>query len=479
MKLKLLATAILVATANVARAEELVLIDGRYLQVSVLEADKSGLRVIVFQTNGEIFIPWDRVVERDRDRLMTKWDLKEVRIEAPTESGVRIATKSGDVLVGRVVKQTPEAITLRRNGVDEEYKREMIKEMEQELVPVTAIEKPETLYAERVKQANPAEDDIDAHVELAEFAESIDLPEEAIRHYLRVQAIDPEFEAQRIKNRLISLEALAQNKNVREAIQQARRFANATLFKRSLQTLADLNAIPNLPDPIKAELGIVAEWVVAKQSEYQRVAVRDQFLREIRIKIAAMSRDEKLTLQQAQAELRTKVGKEIFAKLAERLEIDHKKVEELWKDRRLHADRFTSYGSGSFIVLGVAAKAQEQQQELQRLLMQDLNRRGQQGRGNDQGGSLQSQAEKLPKPPTKEEWWKRSKSYEREEWMFCYWVEHAKLVEIPTTRGERWDDCVRCGGTGALPFAGSQGETIRVTCPSCQGHKGYKGFRFK
>jgi hypothetical protein len=60
--------------------------------------------------------------------------------------------------------------------------------------------------------------------------------------------------------------------------------------------------------------------------------------------------------------------------------------------------------------------------------------------------------------------------------MKAFWAENSKKV---TVVGDRREDCTRCGGSGALSFAGSQGDTLRTTCPSCQGHKYYKGVAFK
>jgi excinuclease UvrABC ATPase subunit len=60
--------------------------------------------------------------------------------------------------------------------------------------------------------------------------------------------------------------------------------------------------------------------------------------------------------------------------------------------------------------------------------------------------------------------------------MLAYWAENAKKVLVV---GDRWEDCSRCGGSGFLKFSGAQGDDLRTTCPSCQGHKRYKGVAFK
>jgi tetratricopeptide (TPR) repeat protein len=468
--------AVLLVSAAALFAEDFVLVDGRYLQVKILESDAAGMQVEILETGGRVFIPWDRVVEKDRLRIMKARGHIEERREVPTELGNKLVMKSGDTFLGRVVKETPQEVTLRSEGVDVAYPRAQIVEMSQEMVPINAIEKPDTLFAAKLKEAAPADDDIAAQRDLAEFAEVLGLYEEAIRRYLKVQAADPEYEAILIKTRLTTLEALAKNKNFRDAMAEARRLGNAALFKRSFALLDELEKIPDVPDSLKSEVRALRDWTMRKRNEHYRLLVRERYLVAVRAKIDAMSRNEKLKLTEAQQQLRSQVHKEVVADLAQKLELDPKELEAFWKDRRFQAARYASYGSGTFIVLGVSQKAQQQQAELQRILMQDLARRNQQQGRNNQGGSLSAPQPTLPKPPTKEEWWASASANERANWMMCFWAENSKQVEVLS---ETRSDCTRCGGNGSLPFAGGQGETLKVTCPSCQGHSTYKGVSYK
>jgi tetratricopeptide (TPR) repeat protein len=471
---------VLLLCAAAASAEDLVLVDGRYLQVKILsdpEPDRDGFRAQVLETGGVIYIPWDRVIERDRVRLMKQLGLLETPAEMPTETGARLLMKTGDVLLGRIVKETPEEVTLRRNGVDETYKRALIAEISQEAVPINVVEKAETLLATRTDGLKPDDGDIPAHLELAEFAELLGLYEDAVRHYLKVQTADPEYEPQRIKAKLGRLEELAKNKAFRDALAEVRRFGNAKLFKKAFAQLDELEkASPS--EGLAAEVRALRDWTTKKRKEHFWGLVRERYLVTVKNKIAAMSRDEKLKLAEAQAQLRSKLGKEAMADLAQRLEIEAKEAEELWKDRRFSSPRYASYGSGTFIVVPMSQKAQQQQAELQRYLMQEQARRAQQNRGGNGGqtGQFQSEPFKIPKPPTKDEWWTRSKASEREAFMFAYWVQNAKMVEVV---GEFNEDCTRCGGSGSLPIAGQQGDTIRTTCVVCHAHGTFKAIRFK
>src|SRR4029079_6159546 len=119
------------------------------------------------------------------------------------------------------------------------------------------------------------------------------------------------------------------------------------------------------------------------------------------------------------------------------------------EDRGFHQPRTASYGSGSFIVLGQAPDAEKYDAELQKYLQNAL--RNQKQSGNNQNGTVSAAPDRLPKAPTKEEWWKQSQSSDREQWMLAFCAENAKKVLVV---GDRWEDCSRCVGSGFLKFSG-------------------------
>ena len=54
----------------------------------------------MLETGGEILIPWNLIREADRDRLMTRFGLKDDTENIPLEKGIRLTAKSGDVFLG-------------------------------------------------------------------------------------------------------------------------------------------------------------------------------------------------------------------------------------------------------------------------------------------------------------------------------------------------------------------------------------------
>ena len=475
---RLLALLVLVLFPAWLHAEDLVLVDGRYLHVSILEANDRGLRVKLLDGGGTVFVPWSLIHEADRNRIMIARGLKEDESSRiPSEPGVRILLKTGDEVVGRIDAQNDKELTVTVAGTKQVIPRaNIVKDgIEQTQVPVTAIWKSAEYFAKREAEAAATDDDVAAHMDLARLADALGLYEQAVGHLLKVRAADAEFQKDWIANTLERLEALAKNKVLRDELDRARQQAMLNQFDKAASALDEIEKLPDVPAGIRAEITTYRESFAKKRYEYFRRIVANEYDLVLKNKIRALSRDEKLTIDEARRKLRSEIHKEVVADLAARHKLDPKnEVEKMWEDRRWHATRFAMYGSGSFVILGVAKQAQQLQAEMQRAMAQAYAQQArQQGRNGQQAAPPQ---DRLPKPPTKEEWWTRSQSSEREQWMMAFWAENAKKVEVT---GEKWEDCERCGAKGYIQFSGSQGDVLRAVCPRCQGHMRDRGVSYK
>ncbi len=476
---RLLIVIALLVLPSVVRAEDLVLVDGRYLHVSILEANDRGLRVKLLDGGGTVFIPWSLIREADRNRIMIGRGLKEDESSRiPMEAGVKISLRTGDEVTGRIESQNDKEVTVLVGGSKQVIPRTNIAKdgIEQLQVPVTSIYKPSEYLAKREAEAAAADDDVAAHMDLARLADALGLYESAVSHLMKVKTADAEFQKDWVANTMERLEALAKNKVLRDELDRARQQSMLNQFDKAFAALDAIDKLSDIPAGIKSEVTTYRETFAKRRYEYFRKIVASEYDLVLKNKIRVLSRDEKLTLDEARRKLRSEIHKEVVADLAERHKLDPKgEVEKMWEDRRWHATRFSMYGSGSFIVLGVAKQAQQLQAEMQRAMAQAYAQqaRQQQGRNGQAAGNPQ---DRLPKPPTKEEWWKRSQSSDREQWMLAFWVENSKKVEVT---GERWEDCERCGAKGYVQFAGSQGDVLRAVCPRCQGHTRDRGVSYK
>ncbi len=478
--MRLLLTAFVVLfSAATCFSIDIVLVDGRYLHVKVLDHSASGVKVKLLDTEGEIFIPWGVIAEPYKTELRRGLGYEENEADKLIlEPGVRITTKQEDVYEGRIEAENDEEITLKHEGKKVVLKKAMVKEVEKTQVPVTSIYTSQEYLEKYIAEKKPADDSPSDQLDLAGVAEKLDLYDQATAALNKVKAIDPEFQATLIKNRLDRLDLLSKNKAFRDSLTEANKLANATLFTKAREVIARLEEDKAMPEALKAELSVIKERVEKKRWDHFRRLVAADYEGTLRNKIGAMARDPKVTLDDARRKLRADLHKEVVAEIAARHGLDPKgEVEKMWSERGWNSPRRASYGSGSFIVLGKAPEAAQLEAQINKQMQDFLRQQQRQNGGKQSGGSVSAQPDRLPKPPTKEEWWtKVSDSTMRASWMLAFWAENAKKVELI---GEYNDDCERCGSKGWLEFSGSQGDNLRVTCPSCQGHKRYKGVAFK
>ncbi|NRA97193.1 MAG: hypothetical protein HRU14_13385 [Planctomycetes bacterium] len=485
MKTKILGCLFLLLLPALLRADDIVLIDGRYLQVKVLGATEKKLHIKLLVTGGELWIPWDLIRESDRDRLMVQFGYKEDERPEITRAGVRLVTKAGEEFFGVPEKtfdaqSVPDEVVIIYKGRKWPFKKNMIRTIEWQNIPALEAYTKEQLYEQRLASLSPGDEDLEGHWDLARYCMDIELYARAVEHMLKVREIDPGYRSDFVANQLERLEMLARNQKIVDAIRGAKRESYHKRFDRSVEELDQILSLASLDPNLKADAELTKEGVLKRRWDYFAKLVTRGYFDMMNNKIGKMSRDRKLKLKEAQNELRRELHKEIVADLATKHGLDAKKeVEKMWEERVVHQPRRASYGSGTFIILGKAKGAEQRMQQMQRQMQRQARQQRNQGgrRGGNQQQQQQNQTFQPPKPPTKDDWWdKLAVSNMRAQWMKCYYAENGKKLEVV---GERKNPCSRCGGTGSIKFAGAQGETIPVTCPRCQGHRHDKGVAYK
>jgi hypothetical protein len=485
MKNPILCTLVALAALGAALpAEDLVLVDGRYLHVRVLEATDARVKVRMLENDGEIWIPWSLIREDDRRRLRIRYGFEEDESEKVINvEGVRILGKSGaDEWFGVPVapldlQALPETIELWIAGRKETIKREFVRVIEPATIPALKAYSREQLYERKLAERNPAEDDLEGQWDLARFSMLVDYHTKAIEHLMKVKALDPEFEPERVSNYLTRMEFLAKNAEITKAISDAKDHVRSRRFDRARTAFAEIIGLPNIPPVLKAHAEQTRDWAEQERAKHFKIEVRRAYFDFLDAKIGKLSRDPKLKMKDAQKELRSDLHKEIIADIASKFGLDPKtEVQKWFEDRVVNVPVTASYGTGSFIVLGVAPGAREREQQLQQAMARAAaQQRSQQGNNNRQG-SFTPEGMKFPKQKTPDEWWKDAESGTKKQWMKAWFAEQCKILKVVS---ERREDCGRCGAKGTIAFDGPQGETIYVTCPDCHGHRYNKAVSFK
>ncbi len=464
------------------RADDIVLVDGRYLQVKVLGVTEKKLHVKLLDTGGELWIPWDLIREADRDRLMIAHGLKEAERPEIVRPGVRLVTRTGEEFFGIPTtkfdaQSVPDEVVIIHKGREWPFKKSVIRTLEWRDIPALEAYTQEQLYEQELARIKPGEEDLEGHWDLARFAQEIELYGRAVEHMLKVREIDPLYRSDYVGNQLDRMEVLARNQKIVDAIRGAKRQSYVKRFDQAIEQIDQIITLEEVDPNIKATAELTKEGILKRRWTYFSKQVTRGYFNLLDNKIGKMARDSKMELKTAQNELRREMHKEIVADLAAKYGLDPKKeVEKMWEERVVHQPRRASYGSGTFIVLGKAKGAENRMQQFQRQMarQQQQQRRRNGGRGQQQ---QPNNTIRPPKPPTKEDWWKKiASSGMRAQWMKAFYAENGKKLEVV---GERKDACTRCGGTGTMKLAGSQGETITFTCPRCQGHRYDKGVAYK
>lgn len=465
--------------APVVKADDLILADGRYLQVKILEVDERGLHVHRLDNGGRIFLPWALLREEDRHRLKVAYGLEEEERKEVTQPGVRLLMRSGDEFRGVPktefdAQSVPDPVEIWVGGKLLSFPKENIRSLAFIEVPVLEAFSKETLYERQLEELAPSPDDLDGHLEMVRYAADITYWQKAIEHLLIVQAIDDLYEPEWVQNQLARYEELAKNQAISDAIWNAKRRAYAKRFDEALAQLQEILGLQTLPPELKAVAEDTVKWVSDQRWEHNVREVRKYYFHFLDRALAKKSRDAQLSITDAQRYARRELHQEIVNQVAEKLQLNPKEeVPKMWTERQTGQPRSAWYGSGSFIVLGEAAGARERERALQQ---QMARAQAEARRRNGNSRSLSAGIPQYPKPKTREEWWKGASPGTKADWMKAYFAENGGQVELV---GERRAECPTCTGNRVISFRGSQGQTIQVTCPRCAGHGYDKGVAFK
>ena len=462
-------------------AEDLVLKDGRYLQVKILSHTESGIQVRNLENGGEIFISWDLLREADRDRLMIQFGLKEAELEVETIPGVHIVTRDGDEYLGvpvgeLTVQNLPEEVKLHWHGSETTIPRSKIRSIEFKDIPPTEAYKVDQLYAMKIQEVQPAADDLEAHWDLSRYCQSIEDYEHAYEHLLKVKEIDSLYRTDYVGNQLERLDVLVRNKLTMEAIRDARMRSRFHHYSDALERMDQILSVEDLDPQIRAVAEVEKADMERRRWAYYKKQVRTDYFRYMDRLIGKVASDSKIKIQEAQRYVRSKLHKEIVQALADRHSLDPKgEVQKMWDEREVYAPRMAWYGSGSFVVLGRSKNADRIRQQMQRQMARQLQE--QRSRSGRSGRNRPVTQLKMPKPLTKDEWWGQASSGVRSMWMKAYFAEHGRSLKVVSA--DRTKPCQQCGASGAQTTQGPQGESLTIVCTRCQGHGQDKGVAYK
>jgi hypothetical protein len=446
------------ASADVVRLRTGETVKGRVL------TDRTNEQILVMEDylSGAIReIAWGAVVDEDAERLQRAGGLKFVAQTMECDVIVyRLDDGSTATVRGKVEQETADALIL-RNLTSKDLripKARVVSRSTEECDPQEIY--PSEELAQKRLQEDPPQDARGWYI-FAQYCESVGAWTQAKEAYESAAADDAFLNrklAQDGANRVASI--IKDAEAVRTLI-DLRTALGAQLWKRVRDGIEGFPAKhPEAGDAVKKKLEtLTADFTARRAKAFADLAgkrlepiVRDLIRRKVASKDVAYN--------DVQSWIRAECVKETFERLLREMQskdpaVTEEEVKGFWENRPKRASswRLARYGSGSFIVEPpkvlpkTGSKAPTQPQK-----------------GGNQGPAAQIE---LPKPPTRDDWWKDANTDTRAEFWFALFVEKSGLFEVDPKKDRV--ACTRCEGDGTITFTLSTGGQVTVLCPRCGG----------
>ncbi len=456
------------AAADVVHLRTGEAIKGRAIQE---DSDEQKLIIIDYKTGARRSLSWQAVDPADRDRIQDEWGWKNK--SQRTISGHRVTQKfsngSTDDLLGLVESGwkdgsfTGGPVKLRRRGQVLDIPVDQIVEVTDEEMDPRDIWTPEQLYDQFLDELRADSkvnvDDMDSrtHFRAAQYAEWAEALEIALKHY-QTCAADPDFlQAGVAKDRAARVESLLRDQEALATIRDIKmRLAmnNFRKCKELLDTFGEVHA--DASEAVMSRVERLRNEFTKKRTEYFQQEAKRAFVKICEKMIEKKVKEKDIGLTDATAWTRKQLPEDAFKALAERMgkrdDVTPEEAQTFWDGRKKRQWTNRSYGAGTFIVKPPQIKPPSSKP------------RG--GGGNRQGGGGAAPRIKIPKPPTRDQWWAKAKSKERASWVMAYFAQNSGLFEVGDPK---FSPCKLCHGAGLLHKQMQTGATLSYLCIRCGG----------
>lgn len=401
---------------------------------------------------------WKVIEPEDRKRILAAWGRLPPTIE-PVKGHVLVLTLEAGMTTevrGLLSGDTKSHYRVLTAGKAMEIEKARVREVREEPMDPRAIWTPGQLvldYIARLPKTALDETGLPTsatHLAIARYAEVLGAFGAARRHYREASRDEEAPHHKYAFQKEAEMRALLAEEGALTELRAARMALQLHSFRTMRARLQKLKAAH--PEPSEAlskrirELESDAE--VLRERHFAAVAGR-LFPKLVRKRIEAYVREERGDLTHGMAWLRRELPELAFEALVGRMrrqdDVTLEEARAFWGQRPRRAWRTTTYGSGSFILLGAL-------------------------KGRPPGGKG------LPKPPTRDVWWARAKDGERVSWMFTYFMEKSLLFDLEETQGKA---CSTCAGRGFESHRLANGRMARFLCRRCAGTQFEKVIRYR
>ncbi|MDJ0974821.1 MAG: hypothetical protein QNJ98_10210 [Planctomycetota bacterium] len=443
----------------------------------VIEESNEEILVIEDLVRGSLRrIRWEAVDTEVRKKLWQDWGWE--RNAARTIVGdVIVQEQSGgktEELRGKIEREEGGIVYFRSNGQLLPVRAETIKSRRKEEMDARDIWTAEQLWDKYVAdlKANQEVEDIETADARTRFNAANDALWmgylEKARDLFRTVADDPNYiNANVAKKRLEYVDELIRDAEARESLKEMRRmlsYKNFRKFKEAQQAFPEKH--PEYGEAVKILLERLGKDFEKKRSEYFRHQARFHFPKICEKLIEKKVKEKDISVTDVTSWTRRELPEAAFLALSERFankdDITPEEAQQFWSERTKRNWITRSYGEGTFVVKPAKIKPPSQRRN-------NANR-------NRQGRSQAAPKIKVPKPPTREQWWARAKSRERTAWTMAYFAERSGLFEVGT---EKLTPCRVCNGQGLERKTLQGGGVLAYICTRCAGTRNDWAVKFR
>jgi hypothetical protein len=474
-----------------AGAQTLQLADGQMLVGEVVDGSVSGdgLRVLRFDNGGALDLRWEDLAPECATRLKRAYDLggdEQGEIMVTAHEVRYLLNGSPQTVVGRVVDDpATDVLVVQQKGHPWRIPRAEIKQVRQVEVPVSQVFTQDEFYAQRLVDVAPG-DVADKHVQLAEDLVRMRDYAHALDHLNRARELGNSRAPERIEKlteRVKLYVAAKKERDVLDAIQVSRSRGTLRDFERGAQWIAQFEK--DFPQSrLKGEFETEKKRFAEARTRFFSQQVAEAWRRSISIVADKKVQEPGLTLAAVREYAESKMGDDVAATVAARLELDVEECKQLFSARdKYPAGKRTehfSYGIGSWVLgeteilegtkQGEQAKKGDQDpadaKELERITRAIRKMMEQRAAAQGQGGQGREQ--------TDEEWWTDTDRSERANWLRAYYAENSGQLVLT---GAYTQPCFACQALGTQSELGPGNKVIKVKCYLCHGTKWLRTFK--
>lgn len=438
--------------------------------------DEKVLVIEDFMSGATRTLRWNVVDPADRDRLQEAMGFKNKAMKAVEGHRIVIELQGGarDVLRGLIMREDDTHVWLLRGGKELKVQKSMILSRDTEEMDPRDIWSPEQLV-ERYMQSLGEQEGVDLanlttaqHFNVAEYAEKAGDFETAKAHYV-ICSEDPEYLLSNVvTQRLERVESILRDAAALADLRRMRMALSLKAFRKVREMLVEfVRDHADAGEAIQHRLERGKKEFAKRRAAYFQLEAKINFPKIVMRLIKKQVQEDEIGLADASSwtkrELPELAFNELSAMFNKKDDVTPDEARAFWENRPKSAWKTATYGAGTFIVEPPKIKPPKK-------------RRSNKKKKRSKGGQA-APVPKIPKPPTRDQWWERAGTAHRQSWIMAYFAENSGLFEVSDK--PKWAKCQKCNGEGLESKRYQNGAVLMYLCTRCAGAQRDKRVRFR